>query len=191
MLRRKGSKASGLWSGRPSAGLRACRWTIAAPACAAPSALSAISSARDWQVRRHRRRMDRAGDGATDDDFPLGHVVSSGSSFRILRRPPPIACPAVRDGSGGAIAISAPARSLWSSPRRSADPYSVTTMSVSMRPSETGPEPSPGAAIRLILPPPACAASATIRKPPDARAPRAKSDAPPGPETRPDGPISA
>ncbi len=45
MLRRNGSKASGLWSGRPSTGLRACRWTIAAPAYAAPSALSAISSA--------------------------------------------------------------------------------------------------------------------------------------------------
>jgi hypothetical protein len=45
MLRRKGSKASGLWSGRPSTGLRACRCTIAAPASAAPSALSAISSA--------------------------------------------------------------------------------------------------------------------------------------------------
>ena len=30
---------------------------------------------RDRQVRRHRGRMDRAGDGATDDNFTLGHVV--------------------------------------------------------------------------------------------------------------------
>src|SRR5271163_3508563 len=45
ITRRNGSKASGLWSGRPSAGLRAWRCTIAAPASAAPSADSAISSA--------------------------------------------------------------------------------------------------------------------------------------------------
>src|ERR1700741_1200909 len=44
MTRRNGSKASGDWSGRPSAGLRACRCTIAAPAAAAPSADSAISA---------------------------------------------------------------------------------------------------------------------------------------------------
>jgi hypothetical protein len=31
---------------------------------------------RDRQVRRHRRRMDRSGDGAGDDDF-AGHDVSS------------------------------------------------------------------------------------------------------------------
>ncbi len=42
---RKGAKASGVWSGRPSCGLRACRWTIAAPASAAPIAASAISCA--------------------------------------------------------------------------------------------------------------------------------------------------
>ena len=41
---RKGAKASGDWSGRPSAGSRAWRWTIAAPASAAPIAASAISS---------------------------------------------------------------------------------------------------------------------------------------------------
>ena len=38
-----GRKASGVWSGRPSFGLRACRCTTAAPASAAPSAASAIS----------------------------------------------------------------------------------------------------------------------------------------------------
>src|SRR5215510_3784187 len=43
---RNGAKASGVWSGRPSCGLRACRCTIAAPASAAPMALSAIS----WAV---------------------------------------------------------------------------------------------------------------------------------------------
>ena len=37
-------KASGDWSGRPVCGLRACRWTIAAPASAAPIADSAICS---------------------------------------------------------------------------------------------------------------------------------------------------
>src|SRR5262245_3119444 len=42
---RKGSNACGLWSGRPSFGSRACRWTIAAPASYAPIAASAISSA--------------------------------------------------------------------------------------------------------------------------------------------------
>src|SRR6266853_4850226 len=42
---RKGANASGDWSGRPSLGLRACRWTMAAPASAAPMAASAISLA--------------------------------------------------------------------------------------------------------------------------------------------------
>ena len=28
---------------------------------------------RDWQVRRHRRRVDRAGDGAGDNDFAFAH----------------------------------------------------------------------------------------------------------------------
>ena len=42
---RNGAKASGDWSGLPSLGLRACRWTMAAPASAAPIAASAISSA--------------------------------------------------------------------------------------------------------------------------------------------------
>ena len=44
MTGRKRPKASGVWSGRPVSGLRACRWTIAAPASAAPTAASAISS---------------------------------------------------------------------------------------------------------------------------------------------------
>src|SRR5882724_920680 len=43
--RKNGAKASGDWSGRPSAGLRACKCTMAAPACAAPTAASAISLA--------------------------------------------------------------------------------------------------------------------------------------------------
>src|SRR5581483_9781711 len=42
---RNGAKASGDWSGWPSRGSRACRWTIAAPASAAPIAASAISLA--------------------------------------------------------------------------------------------------------------------------------------------------
>src|SRR3954452_3860062 len=41
---RKRANASGVWSGRPSPGSRACRWTIAAPASAAPTAASAICS---------------------------------------------------------------------------------------------------------------------------------------------------
>src|SRR3954471_18178609 len=45
MFFRKGAKASGLWSGRPSFGSRACRCTTAAPASAAPIAASAISLA--------------------------------------------------------------------------------------------------------------------------------------------------
>ena len=44
MTCRNGAKASGVWSGRPSFGSRACRCTIAAPASAAPIAASAISS---------------------------------------------------------------------------------------------------------------------------------------------------
>src|ERR1700750_1011749 len=40
---RNGAKASGLWSGCPVFGLRACRRTIAAPASAASTAASAIS----------------------------------------------------------------------------------------------------------------------------------------------------
>src|SRR6185503_19103918 len=42
---RNGENASGDWSGRPSCGLRACRWTTEAPASAAPIAASAISCA--------------------------------------------------------------------------------------------------------------------------------------------------
>src|SRR3954469_23539477 len=42
---RNGEKASGVWSGRPSFGSRACRCTTAAPASAAPIAASAISLA--------------------------------------------------------------------------------------------------------------------------------------------------
>ena len=42
---RKGANASGVWSGRPSCGLRACRCTTAAPASAAPIAASAICCA--------------------------------------------------------------------------------------------------------------------------------------------------
>src|SRR5579863_3791415 len=43
MIFRNGAKASGLWSGWPVLGLRACRCTIAAPASAASTAASAIS----------------------------------------------------------------------------------------------------------------------------------------------------
>ena len=45
MTLRKGAKASADWSGRPVRGSRAWRWTIAAPASAAPMAASAISCA--------------------------------------------------------------------------------------------------------------------------------------------------
>ena len=44
MRGRNGAKASGVWSGWPVCGSRACRCTIAAPASAAPIAASAISS---------------------------------------------------------------------------------------------------------------------------------------------------
>src|SRR3954467_8934053 len=43
MIFRNGSNASGLWSGWPVFGLRACRCTMAAPASAASIAASAIS----------------------------------------------------------------------------------------------------------------------------------------------------
>src|ERR1700712_6005737 len=43
MILRNGAKASGLWSGWPVCGLRACRCTMAAPASAASTAASAIS----------------------------------------------------------------------------------------------------------------------------------------------------
>src|SRR5580704_9772819 len=43
MIFRNGAKASGLWSGWPVLGLRACRCTMAAPASAASTAASAIS----------------------------------------------------------------------------------------------------------------------------------------------------
>src|SRR6201990_2650065 len=43
MTCRNGAKASGLWSGWPVFGLRACRCTMAAPASAASTAASAIS----------------------------------------------------------------------------------------------------------------------------------------------------
>src|SRR4051812_41614960 len=43
MTFRNGANASGLWSGWPVFGLRACRCTIAAPASAASTAASAIS----------------------------------------------------------------------------------------------------------------------------------------------------
>src|SRR3954451_7530647 len=43
MTFRNGAKASGLWSGWPVFGLRACRWTMAAPASAVSTAASAIS----------------------------------------------------------------------------------------------------------------------------------------------------
>src|SRR4051812_25764850 len=42
MIFRNGANASGLWSGWPVLGLRACRCTIAAPASAASTAASAI-----------------------------------------------------------------------------------------------------------------------------------------------------
>src|SRR5215218_4589133 len=45
ITRKNGAKASGSWSGRPSEGRRAWRWTRAAPASAAAIAASAISSA--------------------------------------------------------------------------------------------------------------------------------------------------
>ena len=45
MTCRNGRKASGRWSGAPVTGSRACKWTMAAPASAAPMAASAISAA--------------------------------------------------------------------------------------------------------------------------------------------------
>src|SRR6202167_1253734 len=43
MIFRNGAKASGLWSGWPVLGLRACRCTMAAPASAGSTAASAIA----------------------------------------------------------------------------------------------------------------------------------------------------
>ena len=42
---KKALNSSGSWDGEPSSSLRACRCTMAAPACAAPMAASAISCA--------------------------------------------------------------------------------------------------------------------------------------------------
>src|ERR1700687_6176757 len=42
MIFRNGANASGLWSGWPVLGLRACRWTMAEAASAASAAASAI-----------------------------------------------------------------------------------------------------------------------------------------------------
>ncbi len=44
MRERKRPNASGVWSGRPLSGLRACRWITEAPASAAASELAMISS---------------------------------------------------------------------------------------------------------------------------------------------------
>src|ERR1700680_1517460 len=82
--------------GRPSTGSRACRWTMAAPR-AAPRTGRARGRGgvaaprlgrrnggigdlfrRDRQVRRHRRRVDRAGDGGRGD-----HLAGR-THFRIL-----------------------------------------------------------------------------------------------------------
>ena len=58
---RNGANRSSDWSGLPVSGSRACRWTIAAPASAAPIAASAISSAvigrcgDSWKDSRGRR----------------------------------------------------------------------------------------------------------------------------------------
>ena len=69
MRGRNFANSSGDWSGAPVFGSRACKCTIAAPASAAPMAASAICVRRHRQIGRHRWRVDRACDGAGDDDF--------------------------------------------------------------------------------------------------------------------------
>ena len=61
--------------GAPVSGSRACRWMIAAPASAASIDAARDLLRRDRQIVRHAGRVDRAGDGATDDDL-AGHRVS-------------------------------------------------------------------------------------------------------------------
>ena len=50
---------------------------MAAPASAAPIAASGDLVGRHRQIGRHRRRVDRAGDGAGDDDFVLDAMAIS------------------------------------------------------------------------------------------------------------------
>src|SRR3982074_1236226 len=90
MIFRNGAKASGLWSGWPVFGLRACRCTIAAPASAPSTAAAALSCGavrrvdcgvgdflgRHRQGLRHRRGVDRTGYGASDDDFAAHALLS-------------------------------------------------------------------------------------------------------------------
>ena len=82
---RNGAKASGRWSGRPSSGSRACRCTIAAPASYGADRRVGDLVGRDRQVRRHRRRVDRAGDGAGDDDLAL---LLRAAAMRLLLQEP-------------------------------------------------------------------------------------------------------
>ena len=64
-------KASGRWSGLPVTGSRACRWMIAAPASGRRDRRLGDLLRRHRQMRRHRGRVDRSGDGAADDDETL------------------------------------------------------------------------------------------------------------------------
>ena len=82
MVGRKRLNSAGSPEGRPLAGSRACRCRIAAPASAAPIACAAMSSGLIGQRVRHGRRMDRAGDRATDD-----HLVRRNSFFQPFFTP--------------------------------------------------------------------------------------------------------
>ena len=89
------AKSSGSGVGAPVSGSRACRWTIAAPACAAPIALVSDLVRRDREVRGHRGHMDRARDRAADDDLASAHAIPSEVGFEIRGRAP-IAAPLMR-----------------------------------------------------------------------------------------------
>ncbi len=85
--------------GEPVCGSRACRWMMAAPASAASIEERAISSGVIGRVVRHAGRVDRAGDGATDDDL-AGH-----GSLRVASRSP-MCTPIARWARGGAAQVT-------------------------------------------------------------------------------------
>src|SRR5882762_8539744 len=72
MIFRNGAKASGLWSGWPVLGLRACRCTMAETASAASTAASAISC------------------GVTGKAFDIEGVWMAPVTFQVMMTLPPM-----------------------------------------------------------------------------------------------------